>query len=136
MARPKKEIDSERIANLALIGCTNKVIANYFGVSADTLERRYVKVLREARADAEMRILAKTFQSAMKGNIRALELSLINRCGWANKPELVVNVTQNAGSMAMPLTAQQMRERLISAREYTEKFLASHGENGEQRSLR
>lgn len=71
-------------------------MARALGVSLNTLKRRFRAVIEEARGDGETRILAKTFDKAMNGNMRALELSLINRCGWTLKPETIINVTQNA----------------------------------------
>lgn len=96
VARPRKTVDVEKLRNLALIGCTYQAMGRALGVSADTLQRRYHEVIEEARGDGETRILAKTFQKAMAGCMRALELSLVNRCGWTLRPETIVNVVQNS----------------------------------------
>ena len=96
MGRPRKTVDETRLRHLAMIGCSFETMARNLGISSDTLERRYRKVIEESRGDGEVRILAKTFQAALAGNMRALELSLINRCGWATRPEMVINVNQNS----------------------------------------
>jgi len=87
-------------------------------VSVDSLERRYREVIEHARGDGETRILAKTFQAAMAGNMRALELSLINRCGWTLRPETIIDVTQECNSscghrrrVQAPLEQSQRVER-------------------------
>ena len=44
MARPKKyNIDTEQIKKLAILGCTNKEIGDFFGCSADLIERRVIR---------------------------------------------------------------------------------------------
>jgi hypothetical protein len=98
----------------------------HLDVSVDTLERRYREVIEHARGDGETRILAKTFQAAMAGNMRALELSLINRCGWTLRPETIINVTQNAAPPVV--TAEEFKRRLNRVRELSDKFEASLGE--------
>ena len=40
MARPRKEIDFEIVKKLCGIQCTAEEIATFFGVSADTIDRR------------------------------------------------------------------------------------------------
>lgn len=95
MGRPHKAVDETKLRHLAMIGCSYAQIARNLQCSSDTLERRYRKVIEEARGDGEVRILARTFQAALAGNMRALELSLVNRCGWALRPEMVINVNQN-----------------------------------------
>ncbi len=40
MSRPKKyKIDTEQVKKLATLGCTNKEIGDFFGCSADLIER-------------------------------------------------------------------------------------------------
>jgi len=118
--RPRKTVDQAKLKSLALIGCSNEKIAQTLGVSHDTLTRRYRSQIEAARGDGETQILAKTFQAAMKGNMRALELSLINRCGWSNKPELVVNVTQNAGQ-PVAFNAAEFKARFAAAQKYLQE---------------
>jgi hypothetical protein len=121
MGRPRKTVDQTKLRNLALIGCTIESMARHLGVCRDTLENRYRKVIEEGRSDGETRILAKTFQAAMRGTRWALELSLINRCGWSNRPETVVNVTQNAGP---PVFRIPSREEMKARYEEADKLIA------------
>jgi hypothetical protein len=77
-----------------------------------------------------MRILGKTFQSAMKGNMRALELSLINRAGWSNRPELVVNVSQHAHTH-LPLETPEIKAKLAAMHQLIRAEALADG-NGDQ----
>ena len=50
MARPKKyNIDTKEVVKLASYGCTNKEIADFFGCSADLLEKSYSEFLRKGK---------------------------------------------------------------------------------------
>lgn len=48
--RPRKEIDEEKLKQLAEAQCTNEQIADALGVSHDTIERGYACVLRASKA--------------------------------------------------------------------------------------
>ena len=57
MARPKKyNIDKEQVKKLATLGCTNKEIADFFGCSADLIEKSYSEFLTKGRAEMKMRL--------------------------------------------------------------------------------
>jgi hypothetical protein len=103
MARRKKEVDLQKLASLVLIGLSNEKIATALSISHDTLTRRFKRQLQEGRADAETRLLAKAFQGALAGNVRLLELSLVNRCGWVLRPEVAISVSQHTGPPALPI---------------------------------
>jgi hypothetical protein len=101
MGRPRKIVDEAKLRHLAMIGCSFEQMARHLQCSSDTLERRYRAQIEQARGDGEVQILARTFQAALAGNTRALELSLVNRCGWALRPEMVINVNQNSVSLSV-----------------------------------
>lgn len=105
-----KQLDLERLRTLAMIGTPVSKMAGLLGVSHDTLERRFREQIELARSDGESRILGKIFQLALGGNVRCLELCAINRCGWANRPEVMVNVTQN--TLAVPNITAETKEKL------------------------
>ena len=72
----------------------NRVIAQHFHCSRDTIENRFRYELDEGRSDGQVRIRGKLFQAAINGSQRALEVCAVNLCGWSlNKPE--VSVTTN-----------------------------------------
>ena len=70
MARPKKyNIDTKQVQKLASLGCTNKEISEFFGCSADLLERSYSEFLTKGRAEQKIRLRQLQWQSAEKGNV-------------------------------------------------------------------
>ena len=57
MARPKKyKIDTEQVKKLAQFGCTNKEIGEFFGCSADLIEKSYSEFLIKGRANGKIRL--------------------------------------------------------------------------------
>tara|TARA_R100000353_G_scaffold58371_1_gene46084 strand:+ start:20 stop:325 length:306 start_codon:yes stop_codon:yes gene_type:complete len=70
MARPKKyNIDTKQVQKLASLGCTNKEISEFFGCSADLLEKSYSEFLTKGRAEQKIRLRQLQWQSAEKGNV-------------------------------------------------------------------
>ena len=70
MARPKKyNLATDQIKKLASLGCTNKEIGDFFGCSADLLEKRYSEFLTKGRAEQKLRLRQLQWKSAEKGNI-------------------------------------------------------------------
>jgi len=70
MSRPKKyNIDKEQVRKLAKLGATNKEIADFFGCSADLIEKSYSEYLRKGRAEMKMRLRQLQWKSAEKGNV-------------------------------------------------------------------
>ena len=73
MARPKKyNIDTKQLQKLAKLGCTNKEMADFFGCSADLLEKSYSEYLTKGRAEQKMRLRQLQWKSAEKGNVSML----------------------------------------------------------------
>jgi transposase len=68
VARPKLAIDGEKVRKLAAIGCTNKEIADFFGCSADTIQRRFAAFLDKGRATGKMRLRKAQWAAALSGN--------------------------------------------------------------------
>ena len=70
MSRPKKyKIDTEQIKKLAKLGATNKEIGDFFGCSADLIEKSYSEYLTKGRAEMKMRLRQLQWKSAEKGNV-------------------------------------------------------------------
>lgn len=70
MARPKKyHIDTEQLQKLAKLGCTNKEMGDFFGCSADLLEKSYSEYLTKGRAEQKMRLRQLQWKSAENGNV-------------------------------------------------------------------
>ena len=70
MARPKKyNINTKQVSKLAKLGCTNKEIADFFGCSADLIEKSYSEFQTKGRAEMKMRLRQLQWKSAEKGAI-------------------------------------------------------------------
>ena len=70
MARPKKyHIDTEQLQKLAKLGCTNKEMGDFFGCSAELLEKSYSDILLKGRAEQKMRLRQLQWKSAENGNV-------------------------------------------------------------------
>ena len=70
MARPKKyQIDTIQLQKLATLGCTNKEMADFFGCSADLLEKSYSEFLVKGRAEQKIRLRQLQWKSAQNGNV-------------------------------------------------------------------
>lgn len=68
MGRPAKVIDANKVYEFAKEGNQNKEIADFFGVSSDTIERRFAAELRKGRADRNMRLRKIQLKVADQGN--------------------------------------------------------------------
>ena len=69
MARPKKyNIDTKQVQKLASLGCTNKEISEFFGCSADLLEKSYSEFLTKGRAEMKLRLRQLQWKSSEKLN--------------------------------------------------------------------
>jgi hypothetical protein len=92
----RKKIDPDEVRKLAMIGATIQTIADHFKCSRDTIERRFRAEIEEGRSHGRIRALGRVYQKGVvEGQMRALELYLINQCGWTLRPETIVNVTEN-----------------------------------------
>jgi|TARA_Y100001938_G_scaffold139266_1_gene205890 hypothetical protein len=88
MARPKKyKIDTEQVKKLAQFGCTNKEIGEFFGCSADLIEKSYSEFLIKGRANGKIRLRQLQWSSAEKGNVAMLIFLGKNILGQQDKLE-------------------------------------------------
>lgn len=69
MARPKVyDIKGEEVTKLASYGCTNKEIADFYGCSADLIEKSYSEFLTKGRTMGKMRLRQIQWKIAENGN--------------------------------------------------------------------
>ena len=69
MARPKKyNIDTKEVVKLASYGCTNKEIADFFGCSADLLEKSYSEFTTKGRGLKKLRLRQIQWKIAENGS--------------------------------------------------------------------
>jgi hypothetical protein len=68
MARPRKEIDEDKLEQLASLGLSNAEIAAVLDVSPDTIERNYRETLDWGRNKRNASLRRKQYEIAMSGN--------------------------------------------------------------------
>ena len=68
MARPKKEIDGDKVCQLAEYGLNNTEIAEYFEVNEGTIRKGYSEFLTKGRLNVKTKLRMKQIQVALKGN--------------------------------------------------------------------
>ena len=73
MGRPKKyDIDTNEVEKLSGYGCTNTEIADFFGCSADLIEKSYSEFLTKGRANLKKRLRKAQLDTAVQGNATML----------------------------------------------------------------
>tara|TARA_Y100001937_G_scaffold20620_1_gene28778 strand:- start:427 stop:732 length:306 start_codon:yes stop_codon:yes gene_type:complete len=88
MARPKKyQIDTSQLQKLATLGCTNREMADFFGCSADLLEKSYSEFLTKGRAEQKMRLRQLQWKACENGNVSMLIFLGKNMLGQQDKIE-------------------------------------------------
>lgn len=70
MARP--DIDADQVEKLAGIGCKTEEIANFFGCSTDTIQRRFAAELIKGRASVRLSLRRWQLEAAKRGNATLL----------------------------------------------------------------
>lgn len=68
MARPKKDIDGEKVKKLAEYGLNNSEIAEYFNVTEGTIRKGFSEFLTKGRLNVKTKLRRKQIQVALKGN--------------------------------------------------------------------
>ena len=89
--RPRKELNKAQLSSLAAIGCTQREIAQYFGVSEKTVERRLEEeAYRQAfdRGEGEFKVSLRRLmvRRAQEGNTAMLIFLAKNVLGMADQP--------------------------------------------------
>src|SRR3954469_14092969 len=69
MARPHKDVDRDQLAKLAALGTTISEMADFFNVSADTLERRFAGEIAKGRTNLKIKLRRLQIRSAENGSI-------------------------------------------------------------------
>lgn len=111
MARPKKPIDPAAVEKLANMGLSAELIAACMDVSHHTIERRFGPTLKRGREKRNARLQIKLYQEAMATPCNtAIAIFLAkNWLGMTDRPDVVVNVAQNA------VYAELTREQLLAS---------------------
>lgn len=83
--RPKIDIDEDKVYQAARMMCTNVEIADMFGCSTDTIERRFAGVLQLARSEGKRYIRRKQFDKMEEGSESMLKWLGIQYLGQSDK---------------------------------------------------
>jgi hypothetical protein len=91
----KKEVDQKQLAALCRMKPSLEDAAAFFGVSADTIERRvkewgyatFAEFRKENLVHTRFSLIRKALQKAENGDNTMLVFSLKNMCGWSEKVE-------------------------------------------------
>jgi len=91
MARPPIEIDGAIVEKLAEVGCKLDEIADYFGCSHDTIERRFASELTKGRSSLKMSLRQWQLKKAKEGNVVMLIWLGKQMLGQQDKTQLVLS---------------------------------------------
>lgn len=72
MGRPPLEISADQVEKLANLGCTTEEIADFFGCSTDTIQRRFAVELTRGKADVKLSLRRWQIRQAKNGNATML----------------------------------------------------------------
>ena len=72
VGRPKQELDTNLIENLASIFCTNQEIATIVGCHPDTLADNFSEYLKKGRDKGKMSLRRMQWEKAQSGNTTML----------------------------------------------------------------
>ena len=64
--------DLDRLKELAAVGCTDAEIADILGYSSKTLDRRFGRIIRQARATGVVSLRKEQWKKATDGNVPML----------------------------------------------------------------
>ena len=68
----KRIIPPDEVEKLALLHCTNKEIAEFFGITVKTLEYNFAEKIQKARNVTKQRLRRAQLEVALKGNVPML----------------------------------------------------------------
>ena len=119
-----KKVNLKALRQLARIGASDKQLCHFFHLSQDTLAKRFRAEVDAARAEGGLWALQRAHERAERGCWPAIECLLIHLCGWSKAhADQVINIVQQTVCPQPPIDLASMRQRVIQAEEFVEKFL-------------
>lgn len=87
VGRDKKVIDPEEVRKLSALGCSNRDIANFFGVDESTISYNFKPDLVKGREEMKITLRRAMLNNAVKNNNAALQIFLAkNFLGMSDNP--------------------------------------------------
>jgi len=86
VGRDKKVIPPPQVEELASIGCTDRDIANFFGIKEDTLRYNFADNLVKGREDLKISLRRSMLKAAHGGNAAVLIFLAKNLLGMSDVP--------------------------------------------------
>jgi hypothetical protein len=86
VGRDKKVIPPPQVEELASIGCTDRDIANFFGIKEDTLRYNFADNLTKGREDLKISLRRSMLKTAHGGNAAVLIFLAKNLLGMSDNP--------------------------------------------------
>jgi hypothetical protein len=86
IGRDKKIVPPAQVEELAALGCTDRDIANFFGVKEDTLRYNFAENLIKGREDLKISLRRSMLKAAHGGNAAVLIFLAKNMLGMSDTP--------------------------------------------------
>ena len=87
IGRDKTPVPADEVEKLAALGCTNRDIANFFGVNESSLSRHFAAELTKGREDLKITLRRAMLNNACKNNNAAVQIFLAkNLLGMSDSP--------------------------------------------------
>jgi hypothetical protein len=122
MARPRKQIDTTKVHEMALSGCSNTEIANALGCGETTIRTRFGEIVDKARSTRRWRLRKMQNKAAESGNVTMLI--------WLGKNELEQSDKQtheHTGKDGGPIETKRMYDVEDFKRAIGETFCGRNG---------
>jgi len=110
MARPRKQIDPEKVEKLAMVGCPPNEIAAELGCEHKTIDRRFGGVVKKGAERGKLRIRSKLFKMAIEEDNLGAAIFLAK--AWCGMREREDGVTVNVSQTAVTLNPAQVKANL------------------------
>jgi hypothetical protein len=125
--RPKKEVTLAQVEKLFAIGCTQQEVADFFGVSVDTLSRRlgFADVQARGKAKSKVSLRRAQFKSALAGNSRLLTWLGMQMLGQTNVTKAEITNTPP------PVDLSKLTDEELDAYERLYAKISQPGDSGE-----
>jgi hypothetical protein len=87
IGRDKKIVPPDEVQKLAALGCTNRDIANFFGIAEDNIVRHFADFITKGREELKISLRRAMLNNACKNNNAAVQIFLAkNILGMSDTP--------------------------------------------------